>query len=205
MTTCTSNGRWHMLFDGVSLEGWTTGHPDHGWSVDHGMLCCTPGKRQYLYTEKTYEDFMLSLEFKIEPGVNSGVFLRCSDVNDPVNTGLEIQILDTYGQPEITAHSCGALYDLVAPRTQAVKPAGEWNTLVVACDGPLVAVVLNGEPVAEMNLDLWTEPGRNPDGTPNKFTYAWRDLPRRGHIMFQDYGANTRLMWFRNIKLKELR
>lgn len=196
---------WRLLFDGCTLNGWTTRLPEHSWSVnDDGTLLCRPGKGQYLYTEESFSDFVLSIDFRIDPGVNSGVFLRLSDMDDPINTALEIQILDSFGEEQTKKDSCGAIYDLVAPRAQACKPAGEWNNMLLTCDGPQVSVVLNEEPVAEMNLDLWTNPGKNPDGTANKYTYAWKDVPRRGRIMLQDYGSNKGLLWFRNIKLKGL-
>jgi hypothetical protein len=200
----TNESNWVSLLDENSLAGWTTGYPEHGWSVENGVLKCVPGHKHHLYTEDTYENFVLSLDFCIEAGMNSGVFLRCSDVNDIVNTGIEIQVYDTYAWTELNKHACGAIYDLVAPRVNAVKAPGEWNTLVITCDGPLISVVLNDQAIAEMNCDLWVEPGKNPDGSDNKFLYAWRDMPRRGHILLQDYGSNKGLMWYRNIKIKTL-
>jgi hypothetical protein len=53
-----------------------------------------------------------------------------------------------------------------------------------------------------MDLNQWTEAGKNPDGTPNKFKYAYKELPRAGHIGLQDHGGKV---WFKNIKLRELK
>jgi len=65
----------------------------------------------------------------------------------------------------------------------------------------LICVVLNHQPVVTINLDDWTEANKNPDGTPNKFNVAYKDLPRNGFIGLQDHGGKV---WYRNIRIKEL-
>ena len=192
---------WISLFDGKTLTGWAATGSDEGWTVDDGAILCTVKGGGYLYTLEQYENFVLSVDFKIDTGVNSGIFFRWSDLNDAVHTGIEIQILDTYGRENPGKHDCGAIYELVAPSKQTCKPAGEWNTNVIACNENLITVELNGEKIAEMDVDQWTTPGMNPDGTKNKFKYAWKDMPRKGHIGLQDHGGKV---WFRKIKLKPL-
>ena len=192
---------WISLFDGETLDGWAaTGRPE-GWAVDDGSILCTVQGGGYLYTEAQFGDFILSVDFKIDPGTNSGIFFRWSDLRDPVHTGFEVQILDTYGKEPPGKHDCGALYDMVAPSKQACKPAGEWNTCVITCDDNLITIELNGEKVVETDLNEYTTPGMNPDGTKNKFKYAWKYMPRKGHIGLQDHGGKV---WFRNIKIKPL-
>ncbi len=53
-------------------------------------------------------------------------------------------------------HDPGALYDLVAPRTNAQKPAGEWNHMTITARGSKIEVSLNGEPVSSIDLATWT-------------------------------------------------
>jgi hypothetical protein len=65
----------------------------------------------------------------------------------------------------------------------------------------LITVVLNGEQIIKMDLDKWTEPNKNPDGSKNKFPRALKDFAREGYIGFQDHG---RSVWYRNIKIKRL-
>lgn len=186
---------WIELFNGRDLTGWTC--KPGSWAVEDGTLVCRGGG--YIWTEQTFGDFVLELDFKIGPKGNSGIFFRTANPRDPVQTGIEFQILDSHGKPEPGRHDCGAIYDCCAPRVNAVKPAGEWNHVVLACRGSRITAVLNDVPIISMDLDEWTEPHRNPDGTPNKFNTAYKDMPRVGHIGFQDHGDPV---WFRNIRIR---
>jgi hypothetical protein len=113
--------------------------------------------------------------------------------------GIEMAIDDTTGAG---LHDTGALYDLVAPCRNAMKPAGQWNHAVIVCDGAHIGVELNGELVTRMDLDEWDEPSKRPDGSTHKFTgTAWKNHPRHGYIGLQDHGSRC---WFKNIKLLPL-
>lgn len=193
---------WLDLFNGQDLTGWKAIGNADAWSVDNGTIKCTPAKGRLLCTVEQFNDFELDLEYKTEPEVNSGVFFRISDLEDCVHTGLEVQILDTIGKEELTNKDAGALYDMLAPRLNAVKPAGQWNRLRILAKGPIVEVDLNAQRVLDVNIDDWDTPGKNPDGSTNKFVkHAWKDLPKRGHIGLQDHNG---VAWFRNIRLKVL-
>jgi hypothetical protein len=188
---------WTDLFDGESLDGWQNTGDDDNWAVDGGELVCLGTGGGYLRTEETYDDYELELEFLLTPDANSGVFLHLSDPEDPVNTGVEVQLLDSHGEDPYK-HACGALYDLVAPAADAVRPAGEWNDLRVTCEGSRIVEDLNGERVVEADLSRWTEAGRSPDGSENKFDYAWADLPHEGYVALQDHTDEVR---FRDIRI----
>ena len=192
---------WRSLFNAHTLTGWRATGRAEGWAVEQGCIACTAKSGGYLYTLEQFEDFELSLEFRFEPGVNSGVFFRWSDLTDPVHTGLELQVLDTHGREPPGRHDCGALYDMVAPAVQVVRAAGEWNRALIHCEGTLVRIDLNDVRVVDADLSLWVVAGQNPDGTPNKFAHAWAGMPRRGHIGLQDHGGRV---WYRNIRLREL-
>ena len=90
---------------------------------------------------------------------------------------------------------------LVKPSKNAMKPAGQWNHVVIACDKSRIRIELNGEPVTAMDLDQWAETSQRPDGTGHKFGVAWKDHARKGYIGLQDHGKDC---WFKNIKLKPL-
>ena len=189
------------LFNGRDLAGW---QPATNWAVEGGVLTLkNRTDRQehndnYLWTQRTYGDFVLDLDFKVEAGVNSGVFLRTSDIKDPVQTGIEIQVASLAQGRPLTRGSAGGIYDLVAPRVNALIADG-WNHYTITCKGPNIAVLLNGQLVSEANLELWTESRKNPDGSPNKFTRAMKDFARTGYIGLQDHGTPV---WYRNIRIK---
>ena len=211
-----AEGDWQPLFNGKDLNGWAvTGKPD-GWAVVDGAIACQVKGGAYLYTQELYENFALALDFKVSPPVtkvnpmtkkeelhkcNSGVFIRCSDLKNPVHTGIEVQVFDSTGVTQPGKHDCGALYDMVAPCKNTEKPVGEWNHLVITCKGPLIEVELNGEKVSSMNTDQFEKAGVNPDGSKNKFKFAWKDLPKKGHIGFQDHGHQV---WFKDVKIRVL-
>ena len=199
------------LFNGRDLSGWKDHKNPHLWSVEDGMIVCTAetGKMSNLSTEVQYGDFELTLEYNADAKVNSGVFLRVSDLEDEVHTGLEIQILDTYGKElPLSRNDSGALYDMIAPSSNALRPAGEWNQMRMRCEGARVEVELNGVQVVEADLDQFDTPGINPDGTKNKFKYAWKTMPRVGHIGLQTHGgmdgASGVQIRFRNLVVKAL-
>jgi hypothetical protein len=146
---------------------------------------------------------VLALDFKITPRCNSGVFVRTWPLTprpgkDVGYNGIEVAIDDTTAAGY---HDTGAIYDLVKPETNAMRPAGQWNHLVVTCAKNLISVELNGAKVSRIDLDQWTQKNRRPDGTSHKFDVAYKDHPRRGYIGLQDHGADC---WFKNIKLKPL-
>jgi len=167
------------------------------WIMKDGVLACK-GKGN-IWTKETFGDFVLDLEFKVDKGSNSGVFIRTGDIADFVQTGVEVQIHDT---TDGTARgSCGAIYDCLAPSKSMARKPGEWNHYTITCKANKIYVVFNGKQIIDMDLNLWTEAYKNPDGTKNKFRTAYKDMPRVGHLGLQDHGDPV---WFRNIKINPL-
>lgn len=193
---------WRELFDGDSLDGWfSTGFVD-GWSTDDGCLILEePSGGSFLCTTEYFDDFVFDFEYEHEPGCNSGVYFRWSELTDR-QTGMEIQIIDSHSRDLPPKARCGALYDMAAPEAEPWNPPGEWNRMRLTCDGPTIRVQLNGETTIDVDIGEWDVPGRNPDGTENKFTdHAMADLPRRGRLGLQDHGDRIR---FRNLRIAEL-
>jgi len=201
------DAQWIALFNGKNLDGWIVGRNNH-WVVQDGFITLTrdpDGKEHngdYLWTKDTYGDFVLELEFKVPERANSGVFLRTSNLKDPVYTGIEVQITNSYGRKALSrGGTAGAIYDCLAPSKNAIRPPGQWNQMQVTCRGSRIVVVLNGQQIIDMDLDRWTEPHRNPDGSKNKFPRALKDFARAGHIGLQDHGLPV---WYRKLRIKRL-
>jgi len=184
---------WKDLFD-PKLSNAT--FREKGWAVEGGeMVCNNSGD---IWTVGEYSDFVLDFEFKLDKKTNSGVFLRVGE--HTTLPWIEIQVEDSHGRA-IDKHICGAIFDVKEPMVNAVKPAGEWNRMTILANDSKICVMMNNQPIQEIDLNDWPEAHKNPDGTNNKFDIAYKDLPRKGWVGFQDHGT---LVWYRNIKIREL-
>ena len=139
----------------------------------------------YLWSKKQYGDFALELEYNIPEDGNSGVFVRVREKDDPVETGIEVQINDVHGKEELSAHDCGGVIGTVGPSKNMAKPADEWNKMRVTVEGTQLKVNLNGEQVVDVNLQNTSR----------------SDRPMKGYIGLQDHGLP---LHFRNITIEEL-
>ncbi|MBT3637454.1 MAG: DUF1080 domain-containing protein, partial [Opitutae bacterium] len=199
------SGAWakeRTLFNGKSLDAFELA--PGSWEIEKdGSVVCRMAKTTdkkgkerirgmgYLWTKDEFSDFKLTVEYKLSPGANSGIFYR-SDKDNPVNGGFEIQLMDNEGFQKkankvLPARKLNAsFYDGVAPKGDYSKPVGQWNHSRLVCKGPEVAFHLNGKLAFKINLDDWKEAGKNPDGSTNKFKTALKDLSRKGRIGFQN-------------------
>ena len=189
------------LFDGKDLVGWMNARgaaPGKGWTVADGIVTLdkSKGAGGDMWTQHRFGNFILDVEFKTEG--NSGIFVRTDKPTDNVQTGIEIQVERPAKTPD--KHSVGAMYDALAPTKDNTKP-GDWNHVIITCNKNILSVEMNGEKTLEADLDKWTTPGKNPDGTKNKYRNAIKDFSREGHIGLQDHGAKVS---YRNIKIRPL-
>jgi len=162
-----------------------------------GVLAPTPSGHGDIWTKERYGNFILELDFKVPEKGNSGVFIRTGSLQNWINTAIEVQI---HATTDGTKHGqCGAIYDCLPPSKDATKKPGQWNHYVITCLDNKIYVNLNGEDIIDMDLNLWTEVGKNPQGTRNKFKGAYKNMPREGHLGFQYHGNPV---WFRNLKIK---
>jgi hypothetical protein len=188
---------WRNLV-GKDLSGWQDAagnRPNANWVVEDGVLV-RKDRAGDIWTKERFGNFVLDLEFKTEG--NSGIFIRTDNPRDCVQTGIEIQVYTPVKNP--SKGSCGAVYDCLAP-TKEMTRAGEWNHVTITARDNKLTVVMNGTQIIDMDLNRWTEPHKNPDGTPNKFRTAIKDFKREGHIGFQDHGAKVA---YRNVRIKPL-
>jgi hypothetical protein len=280
-------------------------NPDR-WTYQDGIITrIGQGELHDLWLKQPYGDFIITLDYKIDPASNSGVYIRCTDKADWMHTALEVQIHETgdgtiHGQcagvydcfspnfidvahlnavaPDGTATDLAVVPDKVyevaasqikitrvyrnlrkiqrngkvvayegsdtgwnpalnvsvltgqteqtlllekdlpakasntdltlafvsekrIPEKDVPTPAGQWHSMKITVDDNIIRVESNGRQALDMNLDQWTEPGWNPDGTKNKYAVPLKDMPRKGFIGFQDHGLPVS---FRNITLTPL-
>jgi type 1 glutamine amidotransferase len=172
---------WITLFDGSSTEAWTMSGPGSFEPQPDGSLLARGGMGLYYYAERTFRDFVLEAEWKVDGlEANSGIFVRFPTPDDPdhaVRTGYEIQILEAARPMQQT----GALYEISAPFRSASAPIGEWNRYRIEVRGQRYQVYLNDELV-------------------NDHVGA---RSREGHIGLQNHDDNARA-WFRNVRVMPL-
>jgi hypothetical protein len=171
-------------------------------AAEKGKKTKAPKIPRDIWSTARYGNFIVDLEFKCEEETNSGVFVRTDNTIEWLHTGIEIQILQNAATAKTPLNATGAIYDCKgADRAVTLKPAGEWSRFTVICQDNWIHVMLNGELINSMDLDLWTEAGKNPDGSKNKFKTAYKDMAREGHIGLQYHGHPV---WFRNVRVKAL-
>jgi hypothetical protein len=180
-----------LATDGFDLNG--------HWELKNGVLGSSKTPGGILWSKNPYGDVTITLDYKTSEKCNSGLFFR-TDSGNAVQGGFEIQIASDglYSGK----HIVGSLFDAKAPSKAMGKPDGEWNTMILTCQAAHIKVVLNDEQVLEANLDDWTTPQKNPDGSKNKFKKALKDLPHTGHLGLQYHGQP---IWFRNITVTPLK
>lgn len=206
LTATEEEAGWQLLFDGSTTNGWHTYGADQvlsGWSVDDGALHFAPGgEGGDLVTSATYGDFELSLDWKIAPCGNSGLFYRAQETDDKIYwNAVEMQLLDNTCHPDAAtpSHQAGAVYDLYVPSEDVTLAAGEWNHARVVASGSHVEHWLNGTKVAEYDTasDDWKA-----KVAASKFApHEGYGLNPSGVIGLQDHGDKV---WFRNIKIRPL-
>jgi hypothetical protein len=195
---------WILLFNGQTTDGWmNSDRTPPRTPVREGALNPHQAGHYMLVHTQQWSNFLLSLDFRISKGCNSGIFVRTTSLTprpgkDVGYNGIEIAIDDT---PGAGYHDTGAIYDLVKPSRQAMQPVGQWNHIEITSQGNRIDVVLNGDAVTRADLNLFTDPNKRPDGSPHKFDIAFQAHPLKGYIGLQDHGSPC---WFKNIKLKPL-
>ncbi len=201
-----------ILFDGTeqsakeNWRGFKKQELPEGWTVTEEALTLTGSGQGDIITRQQFTDFDLRLEWKIEPGGNSGIMYRVGESGDGTDatylTGPEYQVLDDKDAADnkTTMTRAGALYGLYpAPDPSPVKPAGEWNEARIVVKGNTIEHYLNGEKIveAELGSEEWKE-----RLAASKFA-TWPRFAKEpsGHIALQDHGNEVA---FRNIRIKRL-
>jgi hypothetical protein len=143
---------WIALFDGKTFNGWLVTGDKAGWRVRDGIMEWAANGGGVIRSRDRYENFILRLDWKIEEGGNSGVFLHAPRAGRQSRIGMEAQIQGDHGLP-IKNDSTGSIYVQVPPLVDATNPNGEWNRYEITINWPQVKFVLNGQVVQDLNAD----------------------------------------------------
>lgn len=213
-----SKDGWKLLWNGKTTEGWRgaklSTFPANGWKIEDGILkVMRSGGAESanggdIVTTKKYKNFILSVDFKITEGANSGIkYFVNPDLNKGEGSaiGCEFQILDDEKHPDAKLgvkgnRKLGALYDLIPVSEDKPFKKNEFNTATVIVKDNHVEHWLNGVKLLEYerNNQMWNA----------LVAYSkYRDWPnfgnaKEGNILLQDHGDEV---WFKNVKIKELK
>ena len=138
-----------------------------------------------LITVEDYENFTASFEFMLSRWGQSGFYIHAPRIQGAWRAAIQVQFADGRSGPP-PLFETGALHGRIAPLTQAVKDAGEWNTCEVSMNWPHLRVLINGEVVQDLDLSAHEE---------TKYGL------RRGALGFQNDGSTTRI---RNLEITRL-
>ncbi|MBN1420603.1 MAG: DUF1080 domain-containing protein [Planctomycetes bacterium] len=185
---------WQPLFNGKDLDGWIQRGGKALYTVEDGAIVGTSVAKtpnSFLCTEKEYGDFVLELELKVDPSLNSGIQIRSESYRAYQNWrvhGYQVEI-----DPSERAWS-GGIYDEARrgwlndlTKNEAARKAFKvdgWNTYRVEAIGDSIKTWVNGVPAADL-VDSMT---------------------LTGFIALQVHGTDkpgTKVMW-RNIRIQDL-
>ncbi len=140
------------LFNGKDLTGWQA-EGDARWVVEDGLLIGTQGENNApgdLFTEAAYDDFVLTVTWRVEWPCNSGVWFRYQSPNQ----AYQADILE-YKDPVAwsgTLYCPGKMFLAVNDDPELVNREG-WNTFKIRCEGNRSQIWLNGRQVADVHDD----------------------------------------------------
>jgi hypothetical protein len=153
---------WTTLFNGKDLSGWKQVNGQARYSVENGELVGTSvanTPNSFLITEKEYGDFILELEFKIAPGINSGIQFRSQQrPEDERVHGYQMEIDHSdrgWSGGVYDEARRGWLYGLdLNPEARKAYRPGEWNTYRIACIGNDIRTWVNGIPTVHLQDEM---------------------------------------------------
>ncbi len=135
-----------VLFNGKNLDAWYGDDSTKvaGWDIAAGIMTVNK-KAGRIITKQKFEDYQLHLEWKIPVNItgenqnrgNSGVFLAyLGTVQNPSDSGYELQILDNYNNETYVNGQCGSIYKQSIPLANVCKKPGEWQTYDIIWKAP---------------------------------------------------------------------
>jgi hypothetical protein len=214
---------WQLLFDGTTFNNWRgigiDSIPKGHWEIRDSCIRKIksgdvplrpdgqPLKGGDLMTDKTFDNFEFSFEWKISEGGNSGVkynvIEEISIERGSSNAlGFEYQVLDDEKNDDNLnpTHRSASLYDMMEAKNKTLKPVGEFNHSKIVFDKNHGEHWLNGVKVVEYNLDT---PDFQTLYEKSKYSKIQDFIKHKlAHIVLQDHGSEC---WYRNLKIKEIK
>lgn len=181
---------WQNLFDGQTLTGWVQRGGTASYTVQDGCIVGTTAPNtpnSFLCTEKNYSNFILELDFQIDPQLNSGVQIRSQSLPSYQNGrvhGYQVEI-----DPSDRAWS-GGIYDESRrgwlndlkqnELARKAYKANQWNHLHIEAFGSSIRTWLNGIPAADL-IDSLTPSGFialqvHSSNNPTPLSVRWRNI-----------------------------
>lgn len=187
--------QWTNLFNGKDLTGWKQLNGKAKYEVSNGEIVGTTvlgEPNSFLATAHDYDDFILELEFKVDPTMNSGIQFRSLSKADYQNGrvhGYQFEI-----DPSPRAWT-GGIYDEARrewlytleynPQAKTAFKQNEWNKIRIECIGNTMRTFINGVAAAHLVDDV----------TPKGF------IALQVHAIGKPEEAGKQMRW-RNIRIQ---
>ena len=221
-------GEWITMFDGQTFTGWRgycNKEVPKGWVVEEGVITykgsdstIDPGGGDLIY-DKQFLNFEFEIEWKIDKAGNSGIFYTAQEIEGmPIYySSPEYQLLDNENMPDAWEgvggnREAGAVYDMIPPIPQPVKPYGNWNKTRIVVYNKHVFHYMNdvlildfkfGTPVWKALVDhsKFSKFSTSPEKCPEAYEIMLDCGNKPGYIGLQDHGYGV---CFKNIRVREL-
>ena len=154
-----AGGGWTDLFDGKTMNGWsTTGAAQ--WTVADGALSANPSAQPavtgadgkpthpsgFLRTDASYGDFDLTAEFYSEKNTNSGIFVRCAAGQTISQTACyEVNISDNHA-----THPTASIVGKHSTLPARAATAGRWTPMEIGAHGSHIVVKIDGKTMLDV-------------------------------------------------------
>lgn len=175
------------LFNGRDLNGWSQEGARPSFYVEKGSIL-TSGRGQngvFLRTNREFEDFRLTFDYKLEQWAEAAVILRAPRTDRPQHAGLTLVLAHDFHN-EITPWVTGAVMGVRAPEREIKETWGNWKHVEIELIGDRFKASIDGVAVQQLSLSAVPE---------------LRGRLKRGFIMFPDMGYAYAL---RNLQVEEL-
>lgn len=144
-------GNFVSLFNGKDLTNWTLEKPGGFEVADGELITRSFGAGNDIFSNKSYGNFILRLEFMLSDVGNSGVFIRCKPSDQAA--GFEVQLLAPWTPWRDDLHCTGSMYGHVAVTNRPDETTGKWYKMEIKCDRNIITISVNDKITTMANTD----------------------------------------------------